>query len=261
MELTLNPSELRDRQHFNQIAEHYARKDFALSSKEAREYHSNFTLEPVLPFLNESTCILDIGCGPATAAQLLKGRYGRYIGVDYSEELIALAREFHKENKRAEFIAGNVRECSLGVHVADVVLSMGLLHHVSDFEALFNNLRKSAKPGAFLVALEPAGSNPFLEFMRWARKKMDPLYSADQRAFSVREIKEILTQNGFKDIEITPFGLFHPPFAQIVLPLGSLGKWLAHGAVKLDRFLDQVIPQGLRWMCWNLRIIARFTNV
>lgn len=78
--------------------------------------------------------IVDIGCGPGSVLDLLPQGI-QYVGVDISERYISAAR--HKYGKRGTFICGSVDEWAKDplTSGADVVMVVGVLHHVDDDEA------------------------------------------------------------------------------------------------------------------------------
>jgi SAM-dependent methyltransferase len=97
--------------------------------------------------------ILDIGCGPADILEALPAV--EYHGFDVSPDYIASARKrfgerghFHVEAVNAEL----VKKYS----GFDLVLATGVLHHLTDAEAvdLFRVAKAALKPGGRLVTLD-----------------------------------------------------------------------------------------------------------
>lgn len=94
--------------------------------------------------------ILDIGCGPGTMLPFLP--QCRYVGVDANASYIASAR--NRFGRRGEFICGRVGHYSVEpLGVFDIVLALGLLHHLNDAEAedLFRLGRTALKPGGRMI--------------------------------------------------------------------------------------------------------------
>ncbi len=99
-------------------------------------------------------CILDIGCGTAQILKYLP--FVRYYGFDSSKEYIKEAEKMY--GYRAKFNCKDINLKNLeGLPRFDIVLAMGVLHHLNDDEALcLLKLAKSAlKTGGRLVTIDP----------------------------------------------------------------------------------------------------------
>jgi SAM-dependent methyltransferase len=99
--------------------------------------------------------VLDIGCGPADILDSLP--QVEYCGIDQSPEYI--------ESARARFpLRGSFRVEAVGADLIgkyagfDLVLATGVLHHLTDEEALalFRIAKAALKPGGALVTLDGA---------------------------------------------------------------------------------------------------------
>lgn len=96
--------------------------------------------------------ILDIGCGPGSMAPFLPG--SDYLGVDASAEYIARAK---RRFPRMRFVCQRVSQYDLVErNYFDIVLALGILHHLDDSEALtlFQIARDALKPGGKLVTID-----------------------------------------------------------------------------------------------------------
>ncbi len=97
--------------------------------------------------------VLDLGCGPADWLRFLPGV--EYVGIDHNAEYIEAARERYGNLGRFEVIdlgddlAGTYRDF-------DVVLAMGVLHHLTDAEAgsLLRTASMALRPGGRFVSLD-----------------------------------------------------------------------------------------------------------
>jgi SAM-dependent methyltransferase len=76
--------------------------------------------------------VLDIGCGPGELLTLLPADV-RYLGVDISAAYIERARA--RFGSRAEFHVGDATSFSPGDRRFDLVLAIGVLHHLNDQQA------------------------------------------------------------------------------------------------------------------------------
>jgi SAM-dependent methyltransferase len=96
--------------------------------------------------------VLDIGCGPGYGIQYFD--QPDYHGYDVSEPYIRWARRMYPKGK---FHALEFNEQALATSPRmDVVLMMGLLHHLNDAEAvsLFQLVSRVLKPGGRVVTLD-----------------------------------------------------------------------------------------------------------
>jgi len=98
-------------------------------------------------------CVLDIGCGPAEILDALPAV--EYHGFDLSADYIESARNrfgdrghFHVEAVNAELVEKYAN--------FDIVLAIGVVHHLTDAEAfdLFRVAQAALKPGGRLVTLD-----------------------------------------------------------------------------------------------------------
>lgn len=252
------PREQSDRDLFDRVAGRYARKDIVASSSLARRHQLLAAIEPVLEQLPNLGTIVDVGCGVGAPAVYLADHYERYIGIDQSEEMIKAAILFNKGNPKAEFIAENVKSRDLPQNVADVILSDGALHHITELDEAMDALLRIAKPGAFLVVREPQNGNPFLQSLRWGRGLVDPSYSKEQIFFSERDLRELFSNRGVTDISVEFQGFLSTPFAQVVMHPQFLSMPLCRAAIAIDRWLGAHLPAPLKKLSFNIIMLGRF---
>ncbi len=96
--------------------------------------------------------VLDIGCGPGTMVPYLPG--AEYVGLDASPEYIDRARRRFPD---ARFVCQRVGQHDLVERdYFDIVLALGVLHHLDDNEALalFQIARDAMKPGGRLITVD-----------------------------------------------------------------------------------------------------------
>jgi SAM-dependent methyltransferase len=252
--------ERTDRALFDRIASRYARKDSIASSSLARKSQLLSAVKPVLAEWPNLGTVVDIGCGVGASAKYLAGHYERYIGIDQSEEMIKAAVIFNRGNPRAELIAENAKSGDLPQNVADVILSVGALHHMTELEDVMDSLVRIAKPRAFLVAIEPQNSNPLLQVMRWIRGILDSSYSREQIFFSEEHLRDLFVNHGIMDLSVEFQGFLTPPFAQLVLHPQALVAPLSRVAIQVDSWLNTHLPRWLRKLSFNIVVVGRFTK-
>lgn len=115
-----------------------------------------------------SDAVLDLGCGTAEILYYLPAGT-RYWGYDISPEYIAAARA--RYGGRGIFEQRLIDESLLAtLPPMDVVLAIGVLHHLEDGEAvqMLRLARRALRAGGRLVTIDPAfapGQNPLARFL------------------------------------------------------------------------------------------------
>ena len=177
----------RDQALFDSIWKEYVIKDVVASSKIARRHRLRQTLKKVV--LQRDTHLLEVGCAGGFSVDYLEGLYRSYTGVDYSTALIGHAiQRFVRPNTR--FHAVNIKEYQPDAQF-DVILMIGVLHHIDDLDYVLGRLKDMLKPGGCLIANEPHPANPLISLARAIRKRIDPRYSEDQKELEIEELERL----------------------------------------------------------------------
>ena len=164
--------------------------------------------------------VIDIGCGPGIVLDYLP-RDINYCGIDISETYIRMARA--KFSSRGTFFLGTARD--LLAHdpsrlaSADLVLCNGLLHHLSDGEALevLSLSRRLLKPSGRLFCIEAVFLANQTHLSRW--------FVARDRGRHVRSEHEwkLLIEQVFESYSTSILtGLLRIPYTHIVIECSNL---------------------------------------
>ncbi|KPA10590.1 Methyltransferase type 11 domain protein, partial [Candidatus Magnetomorum sp. HK-1] len=226
--------ETRDQSLFERIADQYCKKDRRESSIIARRHRLLQTFN-VLPQKKYSK-LLEVGCACGYAASYLHGRYKNYVGIDYSKNLIAYAKETNNLPD-ADFIAVNVKDYNNN-ELFDVIFMIGVLHHIDKLEENLIQIINKLKPGGWFVANEPQSANKIIQLMRNIRSKTDSKYSSDQIVFSKSDLYKLYNSVGLENINIIPQGIFSTPFAEVIIKPDSLAKALSKVCVSIDTVFE-----------------------
>lgn len=128
----------KTRSSYNAIAESFSR--------------TRATLWPALysfkDYIKESNKVLDIGCGNGRLLKLFEDKEVDYLGIDYSEPLVEIARESFPDRR---FEVGDLLDLKQPSDEFDVVFLIAVLHHIPS-----DKLRRRALEQIYRV-LKPGG--------------------------------------------------------------------------------------------------------
>jgi len=237
---------------FDRIAPSYVKKDLTLYCRIARKLRLLRTLKNVPKPVG---ALLEIGCGAGFSAEYLRGQYRRMVGIDYSANLIAFATKYNA-SPQASFYCQDVKDFSTE-QTFDVILMIGVLHHLKDAEYVLTRLRSFLAEGGVLLANEPQKGNPLIVLMRRIRKRIDPEYAMDQIEFSEREFQDVFARCGYT-VRLLPQGFLSTPLAETRLLPGFIGVPLAWLVSVVDPILEVLLSgRILRKLAWNIVVEAR----
>lgn len=253
-----NPKRVdRDKKLFDSIAEGYFGKDVSPASRYARSLRVTQTFRRIpetgLPR------ILEAGCGGGFSASYLAGTYSSFLGFDYSKELISLANTFNSSDF-TKFIEGDATTIVFDEEF-DVLLLIGVIHHIDSPELALKNLIRFLRPGGWVAVNEPQRSNPLIRAARAARKALDRNYSDEQDQYSPNELTQLLSAAGLENVQLSPQGFFSTPFAEVIMPLQGLMKPISHVACELDRRIERQPWPALMATSWNIIGVGRVPDI
>ena len=103
--------------------------------------------------------VLDVGCGSGRIGEfVLEAGASRYVGVDFSEPMIDLARErLSRFRDRATLLTGDYMTTPLDGHF-DVILAVGFFDYIPNPEAFASRMFEHAAEGGCVVGSFPAWS-------------------------------------------------------------------------------------------------------
>jgi len=114
--------------------------------------------------------ILDVGCGVGRWVFMFAERGADVIGVDFSKEMIRIAKEKNKKRgyKNAHFLVCSVSHIPFRDAFFDIINSVTTLQHVTD-QGVFTNSVKD-----IVRVCKNMGTIFLLELVTWKRKKSLP---------------------------------------------------------------------------------------
>ncbi len=248
----LNKRELDDKKLFDDIAVNYVKKDLTTYCRVARKLRLVQSLKGIKQPVKR---ILEVGCGAGFSVEYLKGKYINYTGIDYSENLIKYAKK-HNDYTGAKFECLNINDFNSELKF-DVVLMIGVLHHMPEPEKVIKSLSRILKPDGIVVVNEPQAGNPIIGLLRKIRKKIDDDYSTDQVEFNEEEIYSMFEKCGYENTTFAQ-GVLSTPLAESRIIPGFIGLPLAWLAVILDPILEKLLTVlSFKKLTWNIVVHAK----
>jgi ubiquinone/menaquinone biosynthesis C-methylase UbiE len=105
-------------------------------------------------FFSRELIAVDVGCGSGRWARLVAPKVKHLVCADASQSALAVARRNLAGHYNVEFCECSVANLPLSENFADLVFSLGVLHHVPDTQAGIDACARILKPGCpFLVYL------------------------------------------------------------------------------------------------------------
>lgn len=119
--------------------------------------------------VSRGSSALDVCCGTGDWTYALaekSGRSGKVIGLDFSENMLSVAKDKHTEQIQPQlsFIQGNAMQLPFQSDTFDFVTIGFGLRNVPDFQQVLNEMARVVKPGGKVVCLET--SQPTLPVFR-----------------------------------------------------------------------------------------------
>lgn len=138
--------------------------------------------------------LVDLGCGTAPYKSFFLQYATNYIGIDWSESL----HEF-----KGDVISNLNKEINLENDFADTVVSFSVMEHLSNPQIFLNESYRILKEDGTIILGVP--------WMWWIHEAPHDYYR-----YTPYELKYMLNESGFKDIEIVPTsGFFTMIFIKI----------------------------------------------
>lgn len=115
--------------------------------------------------VDETDHVVDIGCGPGTAARTAARAGARVTGVDPSSPMLRLGRLFTRLRPGRgdmRFLRGEAEQLPLPAESSTVCWSLASVHHWRDLDAAIAEVLRVLRPAGRFIALErrsPAGAS------------------------------------------------------------------------------------------------------
>jgi arsenite methyltransferase len=163
--------------------------------------------------IKEGDTVIDLGSGAgndAFVARRLTGEKGKVIGIDFTEPMIARARENAEKLglNNVEFRQGDIESMPVTANKADVIVSNCVLNLVPNKHKVFGEIYRVLKPGGHFSISDIVLEGQLPE--KW--KQVAELYAGCvSGAIQKKEYLSIIEEAGFKNISLQKDKTIHIP--------------------------------------------------
>jgi len=156
--------------------------------------------------LHAGETVLDLGSGGGIDVLLSAKRVGlagRAIGLDMTDDMLALARRNAAEAgaTNVEFVKGTIESMPLDAGTVDVVISNCVINLAADKPAVFREIARVLRPGGRMAVSDVVAEDVLMEDERRERGSWAACYAG---ALSFGEYTAGLMDAGLVDVEIVP---------------------------------------------------------
>jgi arsenite methyltransferase len=156
--------------------------------------------------LHEGERVLDLGSGGGIDVLLSAKRVGptgRAIGLDMTDEMLALAQQNAREAgaTNVEFIRGHIESIPLPAESVDVVISNCVINLAADKPAVFREIARVLRPGGRMGVTDIVAEDRLTETERAERGSFTGCIAG---ALSFSEFRAGLESAGLMDVTLTP---------------------------------------------------------
>jgi len=153
--------------------------------------------------IRENATVLDIGCGGGRALERLASlaSLGKVVGIDYSEDSVAVARKRNQRliaTGRVEVLHGSVSSMPFPDATFDCVSAVETYYFWPDIAADLAEVQRVMKPSGQMVII--AGMYRGSSF---DKRNMRLIRAGGMRCFSVQEFEETLQDAGFSAVAVS----------------------------------------------------------
>ncbi|MEZ5665778.1 MAG: methyltransferase domain-containing protein, partial [Burkholderiaceae bacterium] len=168
--------------------------------------------------------LFEVGAGPGKFSMVLARRDIHLVANDLSPVL--LGKLASASGGRIETLCCDIRQVAGATEARfDHALGFFVLHHLSDFPAVFASLARVLRPGARVAFCEPVAWNPlyYLQILFTPNMRFAGEPALTQMRPGV--ILPAMRSAGFVDASATGYGYF-PPFLKNLGPGDRLEQWM-----------------------------------
>lgn len=183
-------------------------KDFEKSTwtKHGAEGHEKYFFIHFNNFiLKKNGKILDVGCGPGNYCQTLAKMGFNVYGVDFSKEMIKIAKSRDNENQ-INYKQSNIYNLPFQNNYFDMLICIGVFQTVQDYKRAFKEIYRVIKPGGNFY-LNTLNKNAIKYLLKNLLKKDE---SKIHKRYSFLQLRKELKKVSFSGIKVKGVYYFYP---------------------------------------------------
>jgi ubiquinone/menaquinone biosynthesis C-methylase UbiE len=215
----------------------------------------------------------DLGCGLGFDVRRLAelvGPGGRAIGVDASLTLLESARATSEDFPAAKFIQADIHNLPFANGFLHSCKIDRTLQHVERPEAALGEIFRTVRPGGRVVCADPdwgtfaIDASSLGDTEHPVARQIAQLWSQDIRNHRIgRDLRKLLEETGFVDLEVTETVLSTPDFAS-----GDIVFDLTQSALRLAASSGSEAPlawlaklrEGVNPVCCSVTLVINFAR-
>ncbi|MBN2067512.1 MAG: class I SAM-dependent methyltransferase, partial [Candidatus Diapherotrites archaeon] len=205
-------------------------------------------IKPVLQSINllpeqlAGKTVLDLGSGTGEKAVAFALYCKEAVGVELSDHSVKKARELASKfkAKNVKFVQGDILQGLNSLGKFDIVISSGVLHHLTDPYAGFLECTKHTKEGG-LLSVELY--NSYGRFLTKAKRKAMALVPKEKKLDFAK------TMYGTKSDAIAADYLLHP--REAVFSVSELLNWFETNRFTFENVYRPITLRNYLWIAYN----------
>jgi ubiquinone/menaquinone biosynthesis C-methylase UbiE len=145
----------------------------------------------------QESSVLDVGCGTGEFERIILSEHPeqRMIGVDVSDQMLAIARQKCSAYPNVQFLSGSASVLPFSNDRFDLVISASALHYFDKPDASLAEMRRVVKPSGAVVILDWCKDYPTCRFFDAFCRMTEPAY---RRCYTQTEFHRMLASAGFE---------------------------------------------------------------
>lgn len=159
-----------------------------------------YPLYPADQYILDGKKILEVGCGLGRVVKHYQNKNFDMVGFDYEGKSVSNLKNANPELK---LFVGDANHIPHKPDTFDIALAFGTLSNIEDPRGAIREIWKVLKPSGQLIA--SVTNDSFIRrFIEWSKNLRNAEKHFSMIAYTVSEWEQILEENGFTVIEVTP---------------------------------------------------------
>ncbi|MGB1009377.1 MAG: methyltransferase domain-containing protein [Thiolinea sp.] len=197
--------------------------------------------------LNAGEHVLDVGCGTAFLARemaALVGGQGRVVGIDNSDDMLAVGRERCNDLPQIELKQAAADQIPAADNSFDVVTCTQVLLYVPDLDAALSELYRVLKPGGRIAIVETDWRGVVINSSDdvLSRRILSAFDQAVPNPNLPPKLRTLLKQKGFRNLRTEAIPILNTSMTPANFSVTSV-RWLSGVAKKYGHATAEEVQQ------------------